>query len=158
MRTLLEITDDMRALDRLMGEANQALAETEGILDTVDEWMIELDADLEGKVDNYAALIRTLEGRAEIRKAEADRLSHRAKVDERNARWLKTRLLGELQARQIDKIETARFRVSVARNGGKAPVAISDEQAALKAGYVETIERLDKRLCRAHGSRNAATT
>jgi len=45
------------------------------------EYVGELEQDLRGKVDNYAALITAMNARAEVRKAEADRLYHRAKVD-----------------------------------------------------------------------------
>ena len=136
-RTLLAITRDLEALDDLLAEVDRSLVETTGevtpevqaALDAVDDWMAELDADLKGKTDNYAALIITLEGRAQVRKAEADRLARRARIDAANAQFLKDRLRGELERRAIRKVETNRYRVSVAANGGKLPLLIEDEQA-----------------------------
>jgi len=156
-RTLLDITRDLEALDALMGEVDRALEETEGevtpevqkVLGTVDAWMAELDADLGGKIDNYAALITELRGRAEVRKAESDRLSRRAKIDERNARWLADRLRDELDARGVGKVETPRYRVSVAANGGKLPLVIADEQAlAHDRRFWVTVQQLNRSAVR----------
>lgn len=148
-RTLLDITRDMEALDSLVAEVDQALMTTEGevtpdvqqVLDTVDAWFAELDADLENKVDNYAAFITTLRKRAEVRKGEADRLARRAKIDEGNAHFLADRLRDELDARGLGKLETDRYRVSVVNNGGKLPLMIDDELALPEACWREVPAR-----------------
>jgi len=134
-QTLLDLTQDMEALDNLMADLDAALVRTEGevtpevqaILDAVDAWAAELNEGFEGKVDNYVALIKTLEGRAEVRKAEADRLARRVKVDAGNAAFLKDRLVSVLQFRNLKKVETRRYKLTVASNGGKLPLLISDD-------------------------------
>jgi hypothetical protein len=154
-RTLLDITRDLETLDDLMADLDASLAATEGevtpeiqaALQAVDAWMAELDADLKGKVDNYAALIVTLEGRAEVRKAEAERLARRARIDAANAQFLKDRLRGELERRGIGKVETDRYRVSVAANGGKLPLLIQDEQAVPDRFWV-SVKRISNDLVR----------
>lgn len=125
-RTLLDITEDLQALDDLLTEAGGDITGIEG---TVDAWLAELEQDLKGKVDNYAALITAMNARAEIRKAEADRLYHRAKVDVSNAKFLRERLKVALEDRGISKLETARYKVGVSKAGGAAPVVIADESA-----------------------------
>jgi hypothetical protein len=122
-RTLLDITDDLQALDDLLAEAGGDISGVEG---TVDAWLAELEADLVGKVDNYAALITAMVARAEVRKAEADRLQRRAKSDVEHARFLKERLKLALQDRGISKLETPRYRIGVSKVGGSAPVIIPD--------------------------------
>lgn len=125
-RTLLDITEDLQALDELLTEAGGDISGVEG---TVDAWLAELELDLKGKVDNYAALITAMNARAEIRKAEADRLYHRAKVDINSAKFLRERLKLALEQRGISKLETARYKVGVSKVGGSAPVIIPDPTA-----------------------------
>ncbi len=135
-RTLLDITEDLQALDDLLTEAG---GDVTGIETTVDAWLAELEQDLKGKVDNYAALITAMNARAEVRKAEADRLYHRAKVDANNARFLRDRLKCALEQRGVSKLETARYKVGVSKAGGAAPIIIAD-QSALPADFVRVTE------------------
>ena len=132
-RTLLDITGDLAALDELIYEELEGDISDPQVAQIVDEFLAELDADLKGKVDNYAAYITELLGRAEIRKREADRMAKRAKIDDELAFWLKIRLRGALESRRIKKLETARYRVSVANNGGKQPIDLHDPQAIPRA-------------------------
>ncbi|HOD84222.1 MAG TPA: siphovirus Gp157 family protein [Phycisphaerae bacterium] len=125
-RTLLDITEDLQALDDLLTEAGGDIT---GVEATVDAWLAELEQDLKGKVDNYAALITAMNARAEVRKAEADRLYHRAKVDAGNARFLRERLKAALESRGINRLETDRYKVGVAKVGGAVPVVIPDPAA-----------------------------
>lgn len=122
-RTLLDITEDLQALDDLLSEAGGDIT---GVEATVDAWLAELEQDLKGKVDNYAALITAMNARAEVRKAEADRLYHRAKVDAGNAKFLRERLKFAFEQRGISKLETARYKVGVSKVGGAIPVIIPD--------------------------------
>jgi len=125
-RTLLDITRDMDALDQLLYEVEGDVTDPK-VQEAVAAWFAELDADLKGKVDNYAALITTLESRSDVRAKEAERLARRAKTDAASAQFLKDRLRTELEARSIQKVETDRYRVSVVANGGKVPLIIDQE-------------------------------
>jgi len=135
-RTLLDITEDLQALDDLLSEVEGDITGVEG---TVDAWLAELENDLTGKVDNYAALITAMNARAEVRKAEADRLYQRAKVDANNARFLRERLKFALELRGITKLETPRYRVGVAKAGGAVPVVITD-QSILPSDFIRVTE------------------
>jgi hypothetical protein len=135
-RTLLDITEDLQALDDLLTEAGGDITGVEG---TVDAWLAELERDLTGKVDNYAALVTAMNARAEVRKAEADRLYHRAKVDTGNAKFLRDRLKVALEERGISKLETPRYKVGVSKAGGAAPVIIAD-QSALPVDFIRVTE------------------
>ena len=131
-KTLLDITRDMDALDALLTEVEGDVTDPR-VLEAVTAWFAELDADLKGKLDNYAALITMLEARSDVRAREAERLSRRAKTDASSAQFLKDRLRGEFEARGIQKVETDRYRVSVAANGGKLPLVIDQESLIPKA-------------------------
>lgn len=120
-RTLLDISDDLLALENLLMEQEGDITGAEEI---VKGWFDELEGDLHGKLDGYAALITEMLGRAKIRREEAERLSNRARIDENSAKYLKVRLLEFFQTHGHKKIETARYRISVANNGGKQPMEI----------------------------------
>lgn len=123
---LLDITDDMQALDDLLAEVGGDVTDPR-VAEIVDAWFDELDHSLSAKVDNYAALITSMRARADIRRAEAERLARRAQVDESAADWLASRLLAALDARGMKKLETDRYAVSVVGNGGKAPLLVDGD-------------------------------
>jgi len=136
---LLQITDDMQALDDLLAEVGGDVTDPK-VSEIVDAWFAEIDANLTGKVDNYAALISTMRARADIRRAEAERLARRAQVDEAAADWLASRLLAALDSRGMRKVETDRYAVSVVGNGGKAPLLLDGE---VPADWTKTVTRTE---------------
>ena len=84
----------------------------------------ELETNLGSKIDNYCSLISEIEARSAARKAEADRLADLARVDENAAKALRDRLKFVFESRSLPTMQTDRFRVSIAKNGGKAPLDI----------------------------------
>ena len=145
-RTLLDISDDMQALDEMLQDIGGDVSDPD-VAASIDAWMAELESDLENKVDNYAGLIACIRGRAKVRKEEAKRLADRARVDENAADGLCERLKYVFETRELGTVETKRFRVSVAKNGGKAPLII-DEDAAIPDEYTRIIKEPDKTLLR----------
>ena len=125
MSTLYQITEDLQALDDLLVELGGDLSDPR-VEAAITAWAEQLDSDLTGKADNYAALIREIEARALVREEEAKRLADRATVDRNVAIRLRDALKEAFQARRIKVMETARFKISVARNGGKAPLVIEN--------------------------------
>ena len=122
MPTIYQISDDMAALDALLAETGGEITpEAEAAFN---QFEAELAANLTGKVDAYCALIAEIDARAAARKAEAKRLADRAKTDERTADALRERLRFVWEQRRLGKVETDRFTVSLAKNGGKAPLDI----------------------------------
>lgn len=128
MTTLYEITNEIAEFEM---HVEAALREADGDMndDNVQAVMSafadsHLAEQLEDKADSYCQFIQELYARAEMRKKEGQRLLGRAKVDENLAKSLKERLIFVLNNRQIKKLDTKRFRVSVAR-AGKRPVVIS---------------------------------
>ena len=118
------------------------------ILDTVDQFgseseetkaalaahLVGLAEEFDHKADQYAALIRVCETRAAARKEEAERLKLLVQDDEKLADRLRDALMEAMISTQRTKVETARFRLAVKKNGGKIPVLITDE-AALPVDY-----------------------
>ena len=138
--TLYEISDNLAALEDLLteygGELPDDVAER-----AIDEWLEEMAGATKDKVDNYCALIRELESRAAARKAEAKRLAERASVDAGAVDRLKARLLWFFEAHQIKTLETARFRVTAAQNGGMAPLIITAPVEDIPLEFIEFIRK-----------------
>lgn len=149
MPTIYDISEDMAALDALLAETGGEITpEAEAAFAAFEA---ELAANLHAKTDAYCALIAEIDARAAARKAEAKRLADRAKIDERTADALRERLRWVWETRRLGKVETDRFTVSLAKNGGKAPLDIRCGVEDLPAWAVrtETIASADKDAIRA---------
>jgi hypothetical protein len=117
-----EITDIVDAiLDGGDAEAQQAL----------ELHLAGLDAALDEKADDYAALIQHLIARADARRVEAQRMRDLAATDEALADRLKARLKEAMETTGRTKLDTARFRLSVAGNGGKQPLSVTCDATTL---------------------------
>jgi len=144
MPTIYEISEDMAALDALLAETGGEITpEAEAAFNAFEA---ELAANLHAKTDAYCALIAEIDARAAARKAEAKRLADRAKADERTADALRERLRFVWETRRLGKVETDRFTVSLAKNGGKAPLDIRCGVDELPAWAIkrETVVTVDK--------------
>jgi hypothetical protein len=125
-RTLLELNE---AVEHLAGQIDLLESETippelhEAYLDILNQYC-ETEAQLQDKLDNIAALIQDRKRWLEMRKAEAKRLQDLVKFDENTVAWLQDYLLKYLQSKDIKKIRTKRFNLTVANNGGKQPVYV----------------------------------
>ena len=133
-RTLFEISQDLTALydriEALGGDVSDPAVEQE-----IDAWFEALGHERDGKLDNYAALIRELEARAEARRAEARRLADRARRDAEQADYLKNRLVLFFQQHGLKTVETPRYRLTVQRSGGPAPVHLKVDAEALPEAF-----------------------
>ena len=108
-----------------------------------------LDAALEDKADDYAGLVRSLELRRDARKAEAKRIAQLAEADDALADRLKERLKEAMEATGKVKIETPRFKLAVAGNGGKQPLEVAVEPTALAPQYQAVKVEANKEAIRA---------
>jgi len=144
MKTLLGITEDMEALDALLMDANGDLSDPT-VEAAIAKWESELEGDLKAKLDNYALLISELDRRSEARKTESKRLADRAKVDANSADALRDRLLHVFKTKGLKPVETERFKIGVAKNGGKAPLVIDGD---VPAAFMKMILEPDKELIR----------
>jgi hypothetical protein len=136
MANLLEIKEDMRALDQLLDEQD---GDVTGMEQIIDKWAADLENSLEEKVDNYAALITEKMKMYAVRQGEAERLTRLALTDKNRADWLKARLKYMLDEMCIKKLETTRYRISVAGNGGKQKLDIFVPDDELPEEYLQTI-------------------
>jgi hypothetical protein len=126
-KSLFEISEELLALDNVLesleGKDEDQVAE-------ILKWFEQLATDTlearDRKLDNYAAFIADLEARAAIRKEEAKRLQQLAKIDENKAKRLREKLKVFFEQQNYTKLETPRYKFSLASSGGKIPLMFDD--------------------------------
>lgn len=109
------------------------------VLDTLEG----IDYELEIKAENYAKIIRELEGAVEVIKAEKKRLSDKQSKLEVNAKRLKDNLQEAMTATGKTKFKTDLFSFSIQKNGGALPVIVDVDTAELPDDLVMVTEKPD---------------
>jgi hypothetical protein len=146
LRSLLDISTDLYDLADQIKELD---GNDEAQAETVLAWFESLGAERDQKLDNYAAYISELEARASTRKAEAKRLSDRARIDENRAQFLKEKLRTFFESHNLRSIETPRYRLTLAKNGGKAPLIIDCPSTQLPESFQRQVIEADTEAIRA---------
>lgn len=121
-RSLFSISDDLEKLNELLDECGDDVEQQQ----LINSWLEELGEEQDKKLDGYAALITEMQARAEVRKAEAKRMMELATADENRALQLKERLKWFFETHGLKTVETARYKLQIQRNGGKAPLILKD--------------------------------
>jgi hypothetical protein len=123
MRTLYEISEDLKALYALLEEEEGEVSDTETAFD---QWFSELGEERNKKLENYASLIVYTEMNTKALKEEMSRLKARKEGFEARAKRLRERLEYHFKAHGIDKIETEKFTFAMQKLGGKPKFILSD--------------------------------
>lgn len=121
-KTLFHISEDLLLLQDLLEGIEEGEQQTEEILNYLENTQQELSQ----KLDNYAELIQELEARAAARKQRAKEMTELAKADEALAKRLKSSLKLFFELHGIKRQDTDRHRITLAKNGGKAPLVMND--------------------------------
>lgn len=125
-RTLLEIGDDLQALNDLLEEAGNELAtpEVEAAFNALADGISREEA---VKLDGCVNYLRRLEMEATAARAEAEQYMMHATTREARMRRFKDFLLAYLQRSGRTKAETSTGRVlAIQKNGGKPPLRFVD--------------------------------
>ena len=109
------------------------------VLDTLEG----IDYELEIKAENYAKIIRELEGTIEVIKAEKKRLSDKQSKLEVNVKKLKDNLQEAMITTGKTKFKTDLFSFSIQKNGGALPVIVDVDTAELPDDLVLITEKPD---------------
>lgn len=102
------------------------------IFDTLES----IEGEIEDKADNYAKMIRNLQASVDVLKAEEERLYQRRKSTENHIQRLKDNLQANLEFIGKTKFKTDLFSFSVAKNGGKQPLSITDNLDEIPGKYL----------------------
>ena len=121
--TLYEITRDYQDLLDMMADPE---LDPEIIADTMEG----ISGELEIKADNYVTMIKSLETDSDGDKKEIERLMRRVKTRDRNIARLKEALMGAMQVTGKTKLPTEHYRLSIAKNGGLAPLIVTGDVPA----------------------------
>lgn len=135
-RTLFSISDDLEKLNELLDECADDTEQKQ----LLEDWLEHLGDERDKKLDAYAALITEMQARAEVRKGEAKRLMELAAADENRAKLLKDRLKWFFETHNLKTLETSRYKLSLAKNGGKAPLVI--DQSVLVSRIPERFQKV----------------
>ena len=122
MKTLFHINEDLLMLQDLLEGIEDDDAQVEEILKYLEGTQQELNQ----KLDNYAELIQELHARAEVRKQRAKEMQALAKADETLASRLKNTLKLFFEMHGLKRQDTERHRITLAKNGGKAPLLMNE--------------------------------
>jgi len=129
MATLLQIGDELETILAIIEDADGELPPE------LDTWFETVQSDLETKADGFAALCREVKLRAAVRREESERLAKLAQAGDNLERRLKDRLKEFMEYHAIPRIDTARFRINVQRNGGVQGVRVDVPAEQLPAAY-----------------------
>ena len=114
---LYELTDAYLQLQELMEDPE---VDAQVIADTMEA----IDGELEIKAENYAKVIRNMEGSIIAIDHEQDKLSAKKAILKGNVKRLKDNLQNSMIATGKRKFKTDLFSFNIQKNGGKAPVIL----------------------------------
>jgi hypothetical protein len=141
--TLYQLSADyVRILDLLEDPQTDTVAALEQELDAIGGLITH-------KAEAIGGLIKQCEGMAQMRKAEADRMRDLAAADQRNADRLRAYVLRHMQELGTERIDTARFRLSLRTNPPSVRVL---EETQVPDEYIRTVTTtsVDKAAILAH--------
>ena len=114
--TIVERSNTLYALAAEYLDVLALLEDPDADADALEQQLDGIAGLLTQKADNIAALVQHIEGMAAMRKAEADRMRDLAVQDQKRAERLRSYLLRHMQALGSERIDTARFKISVRTN------------------------------------------
>ena len=141
---LYDIAADFRRLSDLLEDESTPEEMRQTIIDTLES----LDGDFEDKAEGIAALIAEYTATVEGCRAEIARLTGKAARAENAINSLKRYLKMEMDFTGKRKINAGTWTITVARNGGKAPIVWKTEPDELDLGslpekYVKRTESIN---------------
>lgn len=120
MSTLYDLQGKYASLLEL---AEDGTTDPEVLADTMDSIV---DA-INDKAEGYAQVIRQIKADIEANKKERDRFEARIKSYQSNLGTISQRLVEAMNETNQRKIKTPLFTISVAKNGGKQPISIDQD-------------------------------
>ena len=136
MSTLYELKGEYLQLLQLLEDPE---VEEQIVLDTLEG----IDFELEIKAENYAKIIKELEGNVEVIKVEKKRLSDKQSKLEDNIKRLKENLQAAMVETGKTKFKTELFSFSIQKNGGALPVIVDVDTSELPDDLVIITEKPD---------------
>ena len=124
-------------------ELEQMLDNPDVEQDVLADLLATLNDEIEIKADNYARIIRNLEGNVAAIKLEQDRLAKKKATLEAGIKRLKNNLQESMIATGKRKFKTDLFSFSIQKNGGADPVILDVDTSFLPDKLVRITEEPD---------------
>lgn len=118
MANIYELTAELMKLQAMLLQADE---ENEA---EIAEALQIADAELEGKAEGYAHVIRNIEADISALKAEEQRLNAKRKSAEKAVERLKNTLFQAMARTGKTKIKAGTFDLRIAQNGGALPIVV----------------------------------
>jgi len=135
---LYKLASELIALEEQLEELTSDTDRQDLIDGFLTNW-VEVQEGLRSKIDGYCSLIEEIEARAIARQEAARRLTTLATVDLNKVKSLKASLQRFFELRQIKKLDTDRYRLTLAKNGGKLAVILDSRPVEnLPEGFKKT--------------------
>jgi len=151
MRSLFAISDDLLALETVLLETGGEITDDEAGRE-LERYFEHLHEERDRKVNGICWLIKELEARAKVRYEAARQLHALSEIDDNAAERLRGRLKLFMQQQGLKRLETDHARLTLAQNGGKAPLVIPEaweqEPAQAPEAYQRRVIHLDKEAIR----------
>lgn len=120
---LYDIAADYRRLQDMLDSAETPEEMRQTLIDTLES----VSGDFEEKAENMAALIAEYKATFEGCKAEIARLTGKAARAENAIESIKRYLKAEMEFTGQRKLQAGTWQISIAKNGGKAPIVWDDD-------------------------------
>lgn len=120
---LYDIAADYRRLQDMLDAADTPEEMRQTLIDTLES----LSGDFEDKVENMAALIAEYKATIEGCRTEIARLTGKAARAENAIDSIKKYIMAEMQFAGIKKVNAGTWNITIAKNGGKAPIVWDDD-------------------------------
>lgn len=132
---LYELADNYAdVLERLYEGASE-----EGVVDGDDKAALDAAEDvLADKAEACVKMLRDLTYHHETCKAEAAKLSAKAKAFEKKADWLKSYVLDALRSAHLDKLQAGAFRLSICKAGNVGVEVVDIDQVPSSYDKLQT--------------------
>lgn len=134
MATLYELTAEYM---ELLNMAEEEELDPQVLADTLEG----MDGELEQKAENYAMMINTLNGQADMLSAEIKRLTERKKTIENNSKRMKESLENAMNSTGKRKFKTLLFSFGIQKN---PPVLVVDDEDKVPEEFVKVKKEIDK--------------
>ena len=154
MSTLFEITEDLQRMAATIialeeaevdGVEGMDAEEYEALKKSLDDEMDAMADALDEKVDGYVWVLKDMEAKAAVYKAQKDAFYHKQQVQERAYKRLKARLGWALEELGVTEVGGELWKVRLQQSN--PTVHVTDENAAVGAGFGEmvTTPKVDKK-------------
>lgn len=122
MRPLHEMTADYRMLQDQLDSAETPEEMRQTLMDTMES----IGGEIEDKAENMAAMVSDNKAMIMACKAEIQRLTDKVKRLDNQTDSIMSYMMMEMRFAGIRKIKAGTWQISIAKNGGKAPIEWSE--------------------------------